>query len=909
MESALFDSPLPHDDQTERAVLGAILIDPTVADTVFNILKPQDFYNEKHRIIYEALIALIEDGVSIDPIVLKNYLEKIGKLDYIGGEIYLSLILSDAAPPKVVEVLAQQLKEKAIARGLIQIAKDILIKARQTKDINELVEEAESSIFKLSEEKTVSEYYHISEVLNETLNIINELSKRETLVTGLPSGFYELDRLTTGFHKGDLVIVAARPAMGKTSFALSMLYNIAVKENIPAAFFSLEMSKEQIAMRLLCNETRIPLRKVRSGFLTNEELEKLTEKALEMHHAPIYIDDTASLSILDLRAKARKLKREKDIQVIIVDYLQLMRSARRAESRQLEVAEISRGLKGLAKDLNIPVIALAQLSRQAEMRSDKRPQLADLRESGCLTGDTKIVDATTGKLHPIKELVGKQFYTLALDKDLKLKKAFVSKVFYSGRKKVYLLKTRTGRKIKASANHPFLTIDGWYRLDQLKVGDKIAVPRVIQTGYSNGLSDEEIMLLAHLIGDGCILPNQPYHYTSADKENINIVAAISKKLFNINPKIVKQKNWYHIYLPSPYKLTKGKKHPINLWFEKLGIKRVHSYDKKIPESVFSLSDEKISLFLKHLWATDGSIYFNKNKKSVSIYYSTTSEYLAYQIQHLLLKLGIISFIKPSQKGNYRPSYNIYIRGKRNQKIFLEKVGCYGKRGEVIPEILEYLEGVKENPNVDIIPKDVWNLYIKNLVSMPWRQFMKQLGVAYCGSSIFKYNLSRNKLLQIANILNAKILHDLANSDILWDEIVELKELGVEDVYDMTVDTYHNFVANDFIVHNSIEQDADTVMFIHRPEYYKKNPTPEEEGIAEIIIAKQRNGPTGTVKLAFIKDITRFENLIERNFDDSSIDEEDFEEEKEELPEQPVENKNMDFLMDDMEFDEEEDISF
>ncbi len=490
MESALFESPLPHDDQTERAVLGAILIDPTVADTVFNILKPQDFYNEKHRIIYEALIALIEDGVSIDPIVLKNYLEKIGKLDYIGGEIYLSLILSDAAPPKVVEVLAQQLKEKAIARGLIQIAKDILIKARQTKDINELIEEAESSIFKLSEEKTISEYYHISEVLNETLNIINELSKRETLVTGLPSGFYELDRLTTGFHKGDLVIVAARPAMGKTSFALSMLYNIAVKENIPAAFFSLEMSKEQIAMRLLCNETRIPLRKVRSGFLTNEELEKLTEKALEMHHAPIYIDDTASLSILDLRAKARKLKREKDIQVIIVDYLQLMRSARRAESRQLEVAEISRGLKGLAKDLNIPVIALAQLSRQAEMRSDKRPQLADLRESG-----------------------------------------------------------------------------------------------------------------------------------------------------------------------------------------------------------------------------------------------------------------------------------------------------------------------------------------------------------------------------------------------------------------------------------SIEQDADTVMFIHRPEYYKKNPTPEEEGIAEIIIAKQRNGPTGTVKLAFIKDITRFENLIERNFDDSSIDEDDFEEEKEEQPEQPVENKSMDFLMDDMEFEEEEDISF
>jgi len=391
LDETILDLPLPHDDQLERAVIGAIIIEPSVADTVLNILKPEDFYNEKNKAIYETVIEIISEGIALDPLTLKTYLEKKNKLEYIGGEIYLSLVLSDAAPPKSVEHIAQTLKEKAITRGLITVAKDILLKAKQIKNVDELIDYAESSIFKLSEEKTISEYFHIGDVLQKTLEIINELSKKDSIVTGLPSGFYELDRLTTGFHKGDLVIIAARPAMGKTSLALSIIHHVSVVENIPSAFFSLEMSKEQIAMRLLCNEARIPLRKVRSGFLTREELEVITEKVLEMKNAPIFVDDTAALSILDLRAKARKLKREKDIQLIIIDYLQLMRSSRRVENRQQEVAEISRGLKGLAKDLDIPVIALAQLSRQTEMRSDKRPQLADLRESGSIEQDADMV--------------------------------------------------------------------------------------------------------------------------------------------------------------------------------------------------------------------------------------------------------------------------------------------------------------------------------------------------------------------------------------------------------------------------------------------------------------------------------------------------------------------------------------
>ncbi|WP_456402677.1 replicative DNA helicase [Persephonella sp.] len=390
MESIL-EFPLPHDDQSERAVLGILMAEPSVVDFVLNILKPDDFFNSKHRIIYQGIIDITENGEAPDLLVVKNYLEGKGLLEKVGGSAYLGLLLNEACPPNIVESVARQIKEKSIARGLIQISHNIIQKAKNFKDINELVEEAESEIFKLNEERAVSHYYDIKEVVKETLKIINELSKKETVITGIPSGFYELDRITTGFHSGDLIIIAARPAMGKTSLALSILHNVSVIEKIPSAFFSLEMSKEQIVMRLLSLETRIPLKKIRSGFLSHTEIEQITDIATVISKAPIYIDDTASLSILDLRAKARRLKREKDIQLIVIDYLQLMRSHRRTENRQQEVAEISRGLKALAKELNIPVISLAQLSRQAEMRADKRPQLADLRESGSIEQDADLV--------------------------------------------------------------------------------------------------------------------------------------------------------------------------------------------------------------------------------------------------------------------------------------------------------------------------------------------------------------------------------------------------------------------------------------------------------------------------------------------------------------------------------------
>jgi replicative DNA helicase len=391
MNKDFFDIPIPYDEGAERAVLGSLIVYYPESDFILNILKPEDFYEERNRIVYETIIEIINEGHKINAQTIKLYLEKKGKLEEIGGLAYILELIEESLPVDALEPIVKDLKDKAVARGLIELAKKIIVKAKKIKDVNQLIEEAEAEIFRLNEERSVSEYYPISEIIQQVLKIINDLSKKDTIITGIPSGFYDLDKLTTGFHEGDLVIIAARPAMGKTSFALSIIHNVSVIERLPSAFFSLEMSKEQIGMRLLSLESRIPLKSLRSGFLGEKDLERLTEVALDIAKAPIYIDDTASLSILELRAKARRLKREKDIKLIVVDYLQLMRSHRRTENRQQEVAEISRGLKALAKELNIPVIALAQLSRQVEIRADKRPQLADLRESGSIEQDADLV--------------------------------------------------------------------------------------------------------------------------------------------------------------------------------------------------------------------------------------------------------------------------------------------------------------------------------------------------------------------------------------------------------------------------------------------------------------------------------------------------------------------------------------
>jgi replicative DNA helicase len=638
-----------------------------------------------------------------------------------------------------------------------------------------------------------------------------------------------------------------------------MAENAAIRSNIPVAVFSLEMSKEQLALRLLCSQSEVPLHKVRTGYLGNEDWPRLTTGAGLLQKAPILIDDSPALSVLEIRAKCRRLKAEGKLGLVVIDYLQLMRSSTQAENRVQEISQISRGLKALAKELSVPIIALSQLSRAVEQRGGGgRPQLSDLRDSGCLTADARVLRADTGAEVTMGELLAsgeRNIPVWTVDDSFRLVQGTMTHVFPSGEKEVFEMRLASGRSIKASANHPFLTFDGWRRLDQLAAGVKLAVPRrAAEPENTTSWPEEKVVLLAHMIGDGCMAPRQPLHYTSADPANLAAVEEASRH-FGVTGRRVAQGNWWHLYLPAPFKLTHGKRNPIAAWLDQLGLYGKRSYEKFIPSEVFGLTDAQIAGFLRHLWATDGCVSIGPEQ--VRIYYASTSEQLTEGVRQLLLRLGIQSRRKTIRKGDYRPCYHLQITGRENQLRFLEDVGVHGARGLKVEQALKFLAGKNANTNLDTVPVEVWGRVraARTARGTTERALQAAVGADYCGSSFYKHAPSRERLMGVAIALAEPELHLLAESDLFWDEILAIESLGVQPVFDATVPGTHNFIANGIVTHNSIEQDADVVIFVYREVVYK--PDTPEPGKAQLIIAKQRNGPTDDVDMTFLRECTKF----------------------------------------------------
>lgn len=390
-------SGMPSNIEAEKSVLGSLLLDGGLIHNVVGMLKPEDFHMEVHREIFASMLRLVEKGKPLDILTLAEEMEGIKAFVQAGEADYLSSLIDH--PPDIlnIETYARIIKEKAILRELMALSHDLTRHCRQPEvEVENLLDEAESRIFQISEDTIQGGFVPLRDVVLHTIKEMEASERGKGLVTGIPSGFTKLDELTTGFHPGDLVYIAGRPGMGKTAFALSMALYMALKKNHAVGFFSLEMSQEQLGMRLLCSQAQLDLSKMRAGYLSKEDLQKIIASADNLKDAPIYIDDSPILDILDMRAKARKLKREHQLDVLMIDYIQLMRAdkhgKRRFENRNLELGEISRNLKILAKELHIPVIALSQLSRQTERRAkDARPQLADLRESGNLEQDADLV--------------------------------------------------------------------------------------------------------------------------------------------------------------------------------------------------------------------------------------------------------------------------------------------------------------------------------------------------------------------------------------------------------------------------------------------------------------------------------------------------------------------------------------
>jgi replicative DNA helicase len=382
----------PQSIEAEESLFSAILIDNEALQDVVEVLTPPDFYRPAHQKIFSAITDLYAQNEPIDLVTLTNHLRKGKILEEVGGAVYLAGLVSSVPMAVNPRHYARIIHEKAVLRRLIQHSNDISRRCfEQQGEVDEIINYAEASIFEISEDKIKPSFFAIGKIVGSNFEELEERQANKSLLTGVPSGFSKLDDMTAGFQRSDLIILAARPSMGKTAFALNIARNAAVDGNVPVAIFSLEMSKEQLSMRMLCAESRVDSSRLRSGFFSRDDWRKLNEAANVFYEAPIFIDDSPSLSSLDVRAKSRRLKMEKGLGLIVIDYLQLMKSRIVSDRRDLEISEISRSLKALAKELDIPVIALSQLNRKLEERSDKRPQLSDLRESGALEQDADVV--------------------------------------------------------------------------------------------------------------------------------------------------------------------------------------------------------------------------------------------------------------------------------------------------------------------------------------------------------------------------------------------------------------------------------------------------------------------------------------------------------------------------------------
>ena len=382
----------PQDIEAEQAVIGSMLTDSDAVYSAIESLKPEDFYREDNKLIYEAILNVYSKAEPIDIITLKAELASMGKLDAVGGLEYIAELPDKVPTTANVDRYIKIVEEKSMLRNLIKTANEIISMGYdQTEDVSDVMDVAEQKIFDVMQKKNSTGYTSIKDVLVESFTKLEELYNQKQHVTGVPTGFIDLDKMTAGLHGSELILIAARPAMGKSAFALNIGTYAATRANIPVAIFSLEMSKDQVGNRILCSEALVDSNSVRTGELTDEDLAKLAETSGELSQAPIYIDDTAGMKIVDLRAKCRKLKLEKNIGLVIVDYLQLIQGSGKASGREQEIAEISRSLKILAKEINVPVIALSQLSRAVEARPDHRPMLSDLRESGSIEQDADIV--------------------------------------------------------------------------------------------------------------------------------------------------------------------------------------------------------------------------------------------------------------------------------------------------------------------------------------------------------------------------------------------------------------------------------------------------------------------------------------------------------------------------------------
>ena len=814
---ALAAAPVPPQNlDAEESVLGAMMLTSGAIGAVSEVVDAADFYRESHGHIYRAVLGLYGRGEPVDAITVVDELDRLGHLEQVGGQDRVHELAALVPAAGNAAHYARIVHEMATLRGLIRAGNDIArLGFDRPGETIELVDRAEQIVFELSQQRVSSEFTHIDDLLKDSFERITLLMEAGTDITGTPSGFRDLDRLTSGFQPGNLVIVAARPSMGKSALALCMAANVAVRHEKPVAMFTLEMSKSEVTQRLMCAEGKVESQRLRTGKLATDDWPRLTAACSKLTKAPIYVDDTGSITMMEIRSKLRRLKmREQDLALVIVDYLQLMTSGTTVENRVQEVSQISRSLKVLARDLDVPIVALSQLSRAVEQRHDKRPILSDLRESGCLTGEARVYLPDEGVYRPISSLVGRAgFRVLAVDTDTwRLAPRTVTNAFATGTKPVYRLTTGLGHRLRATGNHKFLAYDGWRRLDDLAPGMRIAVPRTLRGPGAGTMTHRELALLGHLVGGQPTFGGGGVEYTSEERGLADLVARLARHVFG--DRVAPQPHRHHDRFATLLASTR-RRDAVSAWLAELGVHDLGAEAQRVPERVFGQDADGVAVFLRHLWATDGRMDVGAHGLPPTLRFDAHSEPLAVDVQSLLLRLGITS-TRRVVDGRHRLTVSSWAGVRR----FLATVGAAGTRRTAACAAIE------ERLRTYAAPPPAVGGGAQTLLAP-----------------------------SAAEIEDASP----TTGDVYWDEIVSVEREGEEQVYDLTVDGLHNFVAEDVIVHNSIEQDADLVLFVYRDEYYNPEDT-ESAGVAELILAKHRNGPTGLEKLAFQKRYAKFSDL-------------------------------------------------
>ena len=799
-----FDRTPPHDVAAEQCVLGGMLLSKDAISDVMETIRPDDHYRPAHQIIHEAILELYGRGEPADAVTVSDLLNKRGELARVGGPSYLHTLIASVPTAANAGYYARIVRERAILRRLVEVGTRIVqLGFSGDGEADELVDRAQAEVYGVTERRVSEDYLPLSDIMPGALDEIEAIGSHGGKMTGVPTGFADLDSLTNGLHAGQMVVIAARPAIGKSTLALDLARSAAIRHNLPTVIFSLEMSRNEITMRLLSAESRVSLHSMRTGQMGEEDWATLARRMSEVVDAPLYIDDSPNMSMMEIRAKCRRLKQRQGLRMVIIDYLQLMSSPKRVENRQQEVSEMSRSLKLLAKEIDVPVIALSQLNRGPEQRNDKKPLLSDLRESGCLTAETRILRADTGAEVTLGELLAsgeRDVPVWSLDERLRLIPRTLTHAFPSGVKEVFQVRLRSGREVQATASHPFLTYGGWRSLGDLAVGCRVAVPR-------------------HTPGPIVLRP-----VPEAD------AVALAGRLAS------------------------------------------DPAGNSVPAAFFSAPRSQVALFLRHLWGSGGCISWDVDGESC-VYYVSSNRRLIDDLARLLLRFNVMTRIAEVRGGRARRCYRLVVDSPEDQLRFLDGIEVPGAGGRMAELARKRHSQARDAAGAAPVPGEVWDRLRGAMEGGPARLRDTEPAIravrdraSYYGSegrapgrdTLVKGAPGRQPLAQVATILDDADLEMVATNDVFWDQIASVESLGEQPVYDATVPGTHNFVANGISLHNSIEQDSDVVILLHREDAYERESP--RAGEADLIVAKHRNGPTATVTVAFQGHYSRFVDM-------------------------------------------------